>query len=243
MKSLYSLFAMLALMLAFSLPAAAQSAWAITHSHKTEYETVDVTYVDGPGSQAIVTERAAVISFKNLWLGTTAIWSVDRDNPIESPSINGKILYSLYNSDHFSFPLVGNLSLRDNGDIETPDEGLTIGAYPWLQVSSGDKFNVILHAGVGYRRFTDPDSIDQTELKLLGGVEAAFITIGDRPATLNISPVFTMGQNNLPNRTALEVTGIFPIAEGFGAMAQVDFPFGDNAEKSLFRLGVLAVAR
>lgn len=217
----------------------AQTPWAIQHS-RNDAPLKMVAASSGEELQA-----KAGISLRNLWIGSSVLWSVDENAPIESPGVNGSLLYTLYEHDRFGFPLWGNISLNDNGEIETPDEGVSIGAYPWYELQSTSAFTLVLHGGVGYRRFSPGEGLeDATEIKLMAGLEAAINTSGGLPTTLSVAPVYLLGQGDLPNTTALEITGILPIGNGLGFMAEGNFPFDDDAETNgQFRLGVLINGR
>lgn len=217
----------------------AQTPWAIQHSRNdAPLKTYEVSKSED-GSVAL-----AGISLRNLWIGSSVLWSVDEEAPIESPGVNGSLIYTVYEHDRFGFPLWGNISLNDNGEIETPDEGVSLGAYPWYELSSNGTFTLILHGGVGYRRYTGAEDIDLTEIKLTAGLEAAINTGGGLPTTLSVAPVYLLGQGDLPNTSALEITGILPIGNGLGFMAEGTFPFDDDATTNgLFRLGILVNGR
>jgi hypothetical protein len=173
------------------------------------------------------------------------VWNVDEDAPIESPGVNGSLLYTVYSTERFGLPVWGNISLADGAGIYNPDEGVTVGVYPWYELNKEEAFTLIAHGGVGYRRYTAEDGLDKyntTEIKIHGGLEVAMSPGGGLPVTLSVAPVYRMQVGDLPDGTTLEITGILPIGNGLGLLAEGDFPF-DGDVGSQFRMGVVINGR
>lgn len=227
-KKNYILMFLLAMMVSL---VSAQNPWSITHSRNDVPAASFAKQENGGYAQAGV-------SLRNLWIGSSVLWNVDDNAPIESPGVNGSLLYTLYSNERFALPIWGTIGLNSPDSLLSPDDGVAIGLYPWYELSSTGAFSLVLHGGVGYRRYT-AESGDLTEVKLMAGLEVAISPNGGLPTTLSIAPVYRLNQGDLPNRTALEITGILPIGNGLGFMAEGNFPFDNDVEKSLFRLGVL----
>lgn len=240
MKKQYFLMMLFSLM---SLFAVGQSPWAITHS-RTDADLVVVKISD---VGAAVTSSKAV-SLRNLWIGSSVLWNVDENAPIESPGIKGTLLYTAYENEKLSIPIVGNISLNDSGGVDVPDEGISLGVYPNYAVQTNSSFALVVHGGVGYRRYSDEQAelSDLTELKILGGIEMALFMGSGLPVTLNVGPVHRFRQGDLPNSTSLDITGILPLGNGLGFLVDGSFPFGENdvdAGNSLLRMGIIVNGR
>lgn len=218
--------------------ATGQTPWSITHSRNDEP-------VRAVKTQEGVTVQQAGVSLKNLWIGSSVLWNLDEEASIEAPGVNGTLMYTAYSNERFGLPIYGNIALGQDGPIWNPDEGVTLGLYPWYELGQSNGFTLIAHGGVGYRRYTDKDGledVDVTEIKIFGGLEVALSPGGGLPLTVSVAPVYRMNQGMRPDGTTLEVTGILPMGNGLGLMAEGDFPF-DGDTGSLFRMGILVNGR
>jgi hypothetical protein len=219
-----------------SITGFAQSPYSITNSHKQ----------DKTSTQDVGTQQS---SLRNAWVGSKLAYNVDESKPLnESFLLSAKVLYTPVAGDRFAIPVVGNVGLgsQAEGDILNPDAGVNLGIYPWYLLSdptnTDSRLTLVLHGGLGYKVLTAelPEGAEAPQqLKLIGGLEIAFASDEGLPTTLSVTPVYLFNTNaGVDNFGALEITGILPIANGLGLLAEGSFPF-DQGISGQFRLGVI----
>lgn len=214
----------------------AQSPYSITNSHGTTSNTQILD--DGTSTRSA--------SLRNVWWGSKVLYSFDETKPIdESFFFSSKILYTPVFGDRFAVPVVGAAGLGEgSGDILNPDAGVNVGIYPWYLLTNDveSRLTLVLHGGIGYKVLTAevPEGAEAPQqIKLVGGLEAAFASNEGLPTTLSVTPVYFLNTNaTVGNFGALEITGILPIANGLGILAEGSFPF-DQSFDGQFRLGVI----
>lgn len=219
MKYLFSflLFALL------TIPVWAQSPFSIVNSRNQEAEVRQV-------------------SLGNPWVGAKLSYNINGDQPIDDNFLfSAKVLYTPVSGSNYAIPIVTSAGLGSDNLVD-PESGFNIGVYPFYSVVSKTNFQLIIHGGVGYKVITNgtDEGDDPQQIKLLGGLEVAFWPKdGGLPFTVSVAPTYLYHtQDNVDNTSLLQITGIIPIANGLGLLADVQVPL-DNLVSETFRFGVI----
>lgn len=183
------------------------------------------------------------ISLANPWVGARLSYNLNEDAPLDENFLfSAKVLYTPAQGENFAIPIVGTAGLNST-DLFNPESGVNIGVYPYYIFSKSETLTLIAHGGMGYKVITkDVEVGDETpqQVRLVGGVEVAlFPESGGLPTTLSVTPVYLINTGtNIDNTGVLEITGIVPVANGVGLIAEGLVPFKDALNGS-FRFGII----
>lgn len=218
MKYLFSIL----LVLGF-LTASSQSAFTVKESRKAEAQVEQV-------------------SLANPWVGAKLSMAInDPDNDIANNFIfSARVLYEAVTGDNYSVPIVGSFALG-NDDMLSPESGFNAGVYPYYIAKESEGLAVVMHGGAGYKIIPQGSDFNESpqQIRALAGVELAFKQDGKLPTTLSVTPTYLMHFNSdLEDSFGIEVTGVLPISDGLGVLAEYQRPFTDGAE-GVFRLGIM----
>lgn len=199
------------LFLAFAFIANAQTPFTMLSSH---------------GSKSA--QRA---SAKNAWIGSNLVYNVS-DDVSQNFILSAHLLAPAYTFDRGAIPIIGNIELDSTSKI------FDVGIFPYYSLSFTGTVQILLHGGIAYKFLIDrPDNTN--EYLLTAGIEAAFYgSEGKAPFTLSIAPEMIRSINNDVTRSGLNITGVLPLYNGLGLLAEGLIPFNDNAETGL-KIGVI----
>jgi hypothetical protein len=175
-------------------------------------------------------QSASRASAKNAWLGAGLVYNI-KDDVSQNFVLNGSFLAPAYTFDRGAIPIMGNIELDSTGIFD-------VGIFPYYSLSFTGTVQVLLHGGIAYKFLIDrPDT--ENEYLLTAGIEAAFYGDNGRaPFTLSIAPELIGSFNQSNERSGLNITGILPLYNGMGLLAEGLIPFDGDATTGL-KIGII----
>lgn len=196
------------------------------------------SYAQSPFSIINSSNRAGVaqISPGNASIGSNVQYDFNSDIPLEDNfAFTANMLYSLPTQGSVNFPIMGNVSLPFSGDLSN----IEVGLFPWAVVSETSTLSLIAYGGVEYVMFPQGELDDsRQDFNFSAGLEAAFWNNDGLPITLSVSPKYSFRNLELDNLFLFELTGILPITNGMGFMAEAYIPV-EKGSKTVISAGII----
>ena len=188
-------------------------------------------YITASTSKTTPGEALGAMSAANTWLNSGLSYQLYGDEGFKNSfAFNTRIIRNI-NAGPLNIPIAGNFQL---GTGDSPDI-IDFAILPWGQITSSEdgKFRLIGHGRAEYN-ITPTEGDDIQGLILSAGLEA-FITTGQssRPASLSVTPVYTIADLNADGKLGVEVTGVFPLGQGLGLLGEW------NSTTKIFNLAVI----
>ena len=178
------------------------------------------------------------ISLKNPWVGASFSYNLAGEGLEENFLFSAKAMYFLIQEEKWGLPALGALS-PGSTDILAAGSGYNFGLYPYYLITSGEKYDVILHGGAAYKIIPGKDSIETlNQIRFIVGAELSYWGDGRSKSatTVSITPVFTIN-DSVENQSFLETTVIIPIGGHLGLLGEIQIPF--NGNDVIYRAGVI----
>jgi hypothetical protein len=185
-----------------------------------------VTSKDNSGISA---ER--VFSIDNAWFGAKVLMDVKGELIIPS----AKFMYIPISGPRYAIPILSNVNLSDSLDI---DNGLSLGLFPWYNISNDEQFRFNLHGGIAYQ-FVPGDI--ENKFRMLAGFEISMYgKEGGLPISLSVAPEYIRAIQTGEDNFGLTIVGAIPVANGLGAMFEGSVPL-DESEQTDFKVGIVYI--
>lgn len=162
----------------------------------------------------------------DAWLGGDLTYEFGNNNLEDAFLLNAQVLLEIETGTELHLPIMSTVEFSS---VET-FSSLDLGLFPWQSLSN----TIAAHGGV---EFSSDGELENYQLRILGGFEAAFAT-KYLPLTISVAPTFTLFNNNRESDVGVEAVVIVPVANGLGVLFQGALSF--TSDQRTFGAGIVA---
>ena len=206
---------------------------SISFAQNTAYDILNSHRVVTKGKS--ISSPLSASSLANPWIGAGSLYNISGD-------VSGSFISTVHvmnvvaSGERWMLPVIGNVTATQ----DTAESGYDFGLAPFYVLTEGTNLKLLAHGLINYKILNRAEQGQRNEFKFSAGLEAVINPKdGGNSLTLSVAPEFVMNTGDVENqRWGLSLTGVLPIGNGLGILAEGLIPF-ETGLNNVFAIGVI----